>query len=95
MRGSKSVVRIILALLIAILCLLRKNAVGSREPSFRLTTIWVPHPAGQFLEDGVLKCVCPECGHIKVMSGFDEVIAYVCNECGTGVDVLPLEQSGG
>jgi hypothetical protein len=49
------------------------------------TTIWVPRPARQFVEDGVLKCACPECGHIKEMSGFDEVIAYVCNECGAGV----------
>jgi hypothetical protein len=55
------------------------------------TTIWVPQPARQFAEDGVLKCACPECGHIKEMSGFDEVIAYVCNECGEGVDVAPLQ----
>ena len=58
-------------------------------------TIWVPHPARQFIEEGVVKCACPECGHIKEMAGFDEVIAYVCNEFGAGVDVLPLERSGG
>jgi hypothetical protein len=52
------------------------------------TTIWVPHPARQFIEEGVVKCACPECGNIKEMAGFDEVIAYACNEFGAGVDVL-------
>lgn len=56
-------------------------------------TIWVPRPASQFVEDGILKCACPECGHIKEMSGFDEVIAYVCNQCGAGVEVTPLEKN--
>jgi hypothetical protein len=41
------------------------------------TTVWVPDPARQFKEDGVLKCQCPECGDISVVSGFDRVIAYV------------------
>jgi hypothetical protein len=31
------------------------------------TTIWVPRPARQFIEDGVVKCVCPECGHYTEM----------------------------
>src|ERR1700693_5173134 len=53
------------------------------------TTIWVPHPAKQFLDDGVLKCQCPECGHIREMGEFDKVIAYVCNECRAGVDIEP------
>ena len=57
------------------------------------TTIWVPHPARQFIEDGVVKCACPECGHISEMGGFDEVIAYVCDDCGAGVDVEPLPES--
>jgi hypothetical protein len=57
------------------------------------TTIWVPHPARQFIEDGVVKCACPECGHISEMGGFDEVIAYVCDESGAGVDVEPLPES--
>jgi hypothetical protein len=55
------------------------------------TTIWVSRPARQFIEDGVLKCACPECGHVREMGAFDEVIAYVCNECGAGVDVDPLQ----
>lgn len=59
------------------------------------TTIWVPHPARQFIEDGVAKCACPECGHISEMGGFDEVIAYVCDTCGAGVDVGPLDESDG
>jgi hypothetical protein len=29
------------------------------------TSIWVPHPAKQFREAGVLKAQCLECGHIK------------------------------
>ena len=59
------------------------------------TTIWVPHPAKQFREGGVLKCACPECGHISIMSEFDEVIAYVCDECGNGVDVAPFQETDG
>jgi hypothetical protein len=59
------------------------------------TTIWVSRPAKQFIEDGIVKCSCPECGHIKEMGGFDEVIAYVCNNCGAGVDVGPLQKSDG
>src|SRR5947208_1466712 len=51
--------------------------------------IWVPQKATQYVEDGVLKSACPECGHVHVMSDYDEVIAYVCDECGAGVDVLP------
>ena len=61
------------------------NRIRSEE-----TTIWVSRPAKQFSEGGVLKCACPECGHIRDMGAFDEVIAYVCNECGAGVDVGPL-----
>jgi hypothetical protein len=57
------------------------------------TTIWVPRPARQFIEGGVVKCACPECGNIREMSGFDEVIAYVCDACGAGVDVEPLQDS--
>ena len=57
------------------------------------TTIWVPRPARQFIEDGTVKCACPECGHISEMSGFERVIAYVCDNCGAGVDVGPLEES--
>jgi len=65
------------------------NRIRSEE-----TTLWVPREAKQFIEDGVVKCSCPECGHIKNMGGFDEVIAYVCNECGAGVDVEPLPKGG-
>jgi len=54
------------------------------------TTVWVPRHAVQYREDGVLKCQCPECGHIRVMHGFDRVIAYICPACGESVDVLPL-----
>jgi hypothetical protein len=65
------------------------NRIRSEE-----TTIWVPRAAKQFQENGVVKCACPECGYISVMhgehGGFDEVIAYVCEGCGAGVDVEPL-----
>lgn len=66
------------------------NKIRSEE-----TTIWVPQPAKQFIEEGVVKCACPECGYISVMGGFDEVIAYVCNACGAGVDVGPLQDGDG
>lgn len=56
-------------------------------------TVWVPHQGKQFREDGVLKCACPECGHISVMSNFATVIAYVCDECGAGVDVAPFQEN--
>ena len=41
----------------------------------------------------MLKAQCPECGPISDMSELEEVIAYVCDECGRGVDVLPLDES--
>jgi hypothetical protein len=66
------------------------NRIRSEE-----TRIWVSQSARQFVEDGVVKCACPECGHIKEMSGFNEVRAYVCNNCGAGVDVEPLQEGGG
>jgi hypothetical protein len=58
------------------------------------TTIWVPRAAKQFEENGVLKCACPECGHISEMIGFAEVIAHVCEECGNGVEVEPFRETG-
>lgn len=50
------------------------------------TNIWVPAPARPYCEDGVEKIACPECGAIKV-SDFDHVIAFVCDACGSGIDV--------
>ena len=61
------------------------NRIRSEE-----TTIWVSRPAKQFIEHGVLKCACPECGHIRDMGALDEVIAYVRDEYGAGVDVGAL-----
>ena len=58
------------------------------------TTLWVPHPARSFREDGVLKCACPQCGHVSDMTGLEDVIAYVCEECGSGIEVAPLPESG-
>jgi endogenous inhibitor of DNA gyrase (YacG/DUF329 family) len=49
--------------------------------------VWVPHPAKQYREGGVLKADCPECGRTKVFTHFDRVIAFVCDGCGYGVDV--------
>jgi hypothetical protein len=57
------------------------------------TTIWVPRPAKQFVEDGILKCACPECGYISEMGEFEKVIAYVCDQCGNGVEVEPWLES--
>jgi hypothetical protein len=49
--------------------------------------IWVPQKAKQYVEDGILKTNCPECGHTHEMPEFDEVIAYVCDARGAAVDV--------
>jgi hypothetical protein len=48
--------------------------------------VWVPKPAKPYREDGVLKVACPECGAIKE-SDFEQVIAFVCDSCGLGIDV--------
>lgn len=43
--------------------------------------------ATQFQENGVLKCKCPECGHVtQIDSEFSEVIAYVCLGCNKGFE---------
>jgi hypothetical protein len=55
----------------------------------RGTSVWVPVAAKQYREDGILKAACPECGAVHEMSGFAEVIAFVCDECGAGIDVDP------
>jgi hypothetical protein len=48
--------------------------------------VWVPRSAKPYKEDDVEKIACPECGAVHA-SDFDHVIAFVCNECGAGVDV--------
>ena len=48
--------------------------------------VWVPKSAKPYLEDGVLKVTCPECGAVHA-SDFEHVIAFVCDQCGLGVDV--------
>jgi hypothetical protein len=58
------------------------NRIKSEE-----TTIWVPRSAKQSIENGVVKCACPECGYVSEIYGFDKVIAYVCEGCGEGIDV--------
>jgi hypothetical protein len=50
-------------------------------------TVWVRRPAKPLREDGMLKAACPECGEITEFTDFAEVIAFVCDECGAGVDV--------
>ncbi len=50
-------------------------------------TIWIPRPATQYREDGVLKTDCPECGHVHVMPELDSVMMYICDGCGQAVDV--------
>ena len=57
------------------------NAIESRD-----LKVWVPRAAKPYTEDGVQKIACPECGAIHA-SDFDHVIAFVCDECGAGVDV--------
>lgn len=55
----------------------------------REISVWVPAAAKQYVESGVLKAACPECGAIHEMGDFARVIAFVCDECGAGVDVDP------
>jgi hypothetical protein len=50
--------------------------------------LWVPRPARQYLENGILKAACPECGAIKEFPELDRVIASVCSEGGASNDVL-------
>ena len=54
------------------------------------TAVWISRRAIQYVEDGVLKSQCPECGHIHEMPDMSEVFAYVCPECGSGVEAEPL-----
>jgi hypothetical protein len=48
--------------------------------------VWVPKSAKPYVEDGACKVTCPECGAVHT-SDFEHVIAFVCNNCGLGVDV--------
>jgi len=49
--------------------------------------IWVPQPARQYRESGVLKAACPECGCIYVFNEFARAIAFICDNCGMGSNV--------
>jgi DNA-directed RNA polymerase subunit RPC12/RpoP len=61
------------------------------------TTVWVPHWAKAFIEDGVTKARCPECGYVTVAPEFERLYSYVCEQCGKGTRVdnsgLPPEQN--
>ena len=48
--------------------------------------VWVPRAAKPYMEAGIQKIACPECGAVHT-SAFDHVIAFVCDDCGAGVDV--------
>ena len=49
-------------------------------------TVWVPRPAKVVTEDGQQKLTCPECGATHT-SDMEKVLAFVCDECGHGVEV--------
>ena len=49
--------------------------------------VWVPRKAPYFVENGLVKSACPECGHINDMQGFADVIAYICAGCGSAVEL--------
>jgi hypothetical protein len=55
----------------------------------RELSVCVPAATKQYVENGVLRAACPECGAIHEMNEFSRVIAFVCDECGAGVDVGP------
>src|SRR5690242_18707451 len=61
-----------------------------RELALKLETapikIWIPRPAKVVIENGQQKLTCPECGAVHE-SGMDKVLAFVCDECGMGVEV--------
>jgi hypothetical protein len=61
--------------------------LANRIERDRAFSIWVPRKAKQYVEGGMLKTNCPECGHTHEMPEFDSIIAYVCDACGAGVDV--------
>ena len=50
-------------------------------------TVWVRRPAKQYREEGVRKAACPECGAVTEFTEFAEMMAFVCDQCGAGVDV--------
>jgi hypothetical protein len=60
-------------------------------------TLWVPHWAKAFIDAGVMKAICPECGHIRVFPDFERVYMYICDGCGNGTKVdnsaLPVDSS--
>jgi uncharacterized protein (DUF983 family) len=35
---------------------------------------------------------CPHCGDLNVFPGFDQILAYICQHCGQGVDASPAVQ---
>jgi uncharacterized protein (DUF983 family) len=35
---------------------------------------------------------CPHCGHHNIFLGWTQMLAYVCENCGNGVDIRPVEQ---
>jgi hypothetical protein len=73
----------------------RQKLFGISHPkSTAPVSVWVPAAAKQYVENGVLKAACPECGAIIEMSDFSRVIAFVCDEYGAGVDVDPEIDSG-
>jgi hypothetical protein len=40
----------------------------------------------------ILTARCPHCGDLNIFPGFDQILAYVCQDCGEGVDVtLPVQ----
>ena len=49
--------------------------------------------AKQYTSDGILKTVCPECGHVDEHPGFKRIITYRCTGCGNGFDCEPLEEA--
>ena len=39
------------------------------------------------MKGGICSATCPHCGAVNTFIGFSSMQAYVCKECGAGVDV--------
>ncbi len=43
-------------------------------------------------EQNICSATCPHCGAVLTFPGFEVIYAFVCRECGEGVDLKPKEQ---
>src|SRR5882724_1287271 len=49
-------------------------------------------PESKPAEIAAVSARCPHCGDLNVFPHFDQILAYVCQHCGQGVDASPPVQ---